>query len=69
MTTAALHKLTRARAALVVTQPFWGVLALNMKLIEEPGLGTMATDGEFDRLRSAIRPQSQRPRVARRDCP
>ena len=46
MTTAALHKLTRARAALVVTQPFWGVLALNMKLIEEPGLGTMATDGK-----------------------
>lgn len=44
----ALKKLTRARSALVVTQPFWGCLALNLKVEIKTDLrfGTMATDGE-----------------------
>ena len=42
----ALRKLTRARAALVVTQPFWGVLALNLRPVERTDVDTMGTDGE-----------------------
>lgn len=42
----ARQKLTRARAGLVVQQPFWGVLALNLRPIERADIETMGTDGE-----------------------
>ena len=37
--------LQKARAQLVLTQPFFGTLARRLRLTETPGLGTMATDG------------------------
>lgn len=44
MTTAA-QKLTKARANLVMLHPFFGSLALRMKLVEEPGIKTADCDG------------------------
>ncbi len=41
-----LEKLTRARAALIVAQPFFGALALHLRLEESEDVETMATDGE-----------------------
>ena len=38
-------KLTKARTRLVLSQPFFGSLALRMGLIENPGIETMATNG------------------------
>ena len=38
-------KLTKARTRLVLSQPFFGSLALRMGLIENPAIETMATDG------------------------
>lgn len=42
----ALHKITRARSALVTGNPFYGCLALYMQVIERPDIQTMATDGK-----------------------
>ena len=44
-TARALHKIARARSALVITQPFWGCLALQLEVVERPDVETMATDG------------------------
>lgn len=41
----ALARITKARVALVTSQPFFGVLALQMGAIEERSIPTMATDG------------------------
>lgn len=41
----ALKRITKARIALVTSQPFFGVLALQMDAIEEYGIPTMATNG------------------------
>ncbi len=38
-------KLTKARTRLVLSQPFFGSLALRMGLIENPAIETMATNG------------------------
>ena len=38
-------KILRARSALIITQPFWGVLSMNLRL-QEAQIPTMATDGE-----------------------
>lgn len=41
-----MHKLiTKARAALILSQPFFGALALRLKVVEAPGIETMAVDG------------------------
>lgn len=40
-------KLEKARALLVLDQPFFGVLALRMKMVEEAAVPTMATNGEL----------------------
>lgn len=42
---AALHHLERARAHLIIHQPFFGVLALRLKLVEDPNRKTLAVDG------------------------
>ena len=39
-------KLTRARATLILDQPFFGALALRLPLIEDSGVKTMAVDGK-----------------------
>jgi predicted metal-dependent peptidase len=39
------HKLTKARAGLVLDNPFFGALALRLTTEEKPGLDTVATDG------------------------
>lgn len=41
----ALLRLTRARTAMLQSQRFWGSLAIRLKLVERPKLGTMQTDG------------------------
>lgn len=41
----ALHKITRARSALITSQPFFGCLALGLEVVERADVGTMATDG------------------------
>lgn len=40
------EKLTRARAALIMSQPFFATLALHLDLIEDASCGTMWTDGK-----------------------
>ena len=40
------QKLTKARTRLILSQPFFGSLALRMALIEQPDIDTMATDGK-----------------------
>lgn len=42
----AFFKLTKARIALITEQPFWGALALRLRLVEEPSIKTLAVDGE-----------------------
>lgn len=39
-------KMTKARSGLVLSHPFFGSLALRLRIEESPGIGTMATDGE-----------------------
>lgn len=39
-------QLTRARTGLVLDQPFYGMLALRLQLVEEPGIPTAAVDGK-----------------------
>lgn len=46
MNNTVLQQLTRARTALVLDQPFFGVLALRLKLVEEPSVKTAAIDGK-----------------------
>lgn len=41
----AMERVMQARVALVLDQPFFGVLALRLKLVEDPGCGTAWTDG------------------------
>lgn len=43
---AVLDKLTKARAGLILDQPFFGALALRLKLIENNQLPTLAVDGK-----------------------
>lgn len=43
--TAPLERVQRARTALVLDHPFFGVLALRLRLIEDASIPTMATDG------------------------
>lgn len=38
-------RLTKARTALVLSQPFWGALSLRLEIKEEPGCKTAYTDG------------------------
>ncbi len=38
-------QITKARAALIMTQPFFGSLALRLKVVEAPAVKTMAVDG------------------------
>ena len=38
-------KLTKARAGLILDQPFFGALSLRLKMEEKPGFGTVGTDG------------------------
>ena len=41
-----MHKLiTRARAALILSQPFFGALAMRLKVVEAPQIDTMVVDG------------------------
>jgi len=42
----ALARIKGARSALILSQPFWGCLSLNLKLQERPDIDTAATDGE-----------------------
>lgn len=39
-------RIANARSALLVSEPFWGTLALNLAVTERPDVDTMATDGE-----------------------
>lgn len=41
----ARQKVQAARTALVLDQPFFGVLALRLRVVEDPGCGTAWTDG------------------------
>lgn len=41
-----LKKLTKARAALILDEPFFGALALRLRLVEENSLPTLAVDGK-----------------------
>lgn len=41
----AMQKMTKARAALILDQRFFGSLALKLRMIEDPTCGTMWTDG------------------------
>ena len=43
MTAAA--RIAKGRAALLLREPFWGVLALQLNVVERPDVETMATDG------------------------
>ena len=45
MQSEARARVTRARTSLVLDQPFFGVLALRLRLVEDPGCGTAWTDG------------------------
>ena len=42
----AREKIIAARVGLVLDQPFFGVLALRLKVVEDPGCGTAWTDGQ-----------------------
>lgn len=42
----ALDALTKARTALIIDQPFFGTLAMRLKLVEDRGIGTLATEGK-----------------------
>ena len=42
----ALEELTKARSLLVLDHCFWGMLAMRLKMVEEPLCDTLATDGE-----------------------
>lgn len=42
----ALDALTRARAALLIEQPFFGTLAMRLKLSEDRSISTLATDSQ-----------------------
>lgn len=46
MDQSARNKIGKARAQLLIAQPFFGSLALRLQLEETPGLGTMGTDGK-----------------------
>lgn len=46
MNPAARQKLTIARSQLLLTQPFFGVLALRLKLVENNAIPTLAVDGK-----------------------
>ena len=39
--------LTRARAAMIMAQPFWGALALRLQLREDPKIKTLQVDGVY----------------------
>jgi len=39
-------RMVRARASLIQKHPFWGTLAMHLRLVEDPGCGTMWVDGE-----------------------
>ena len=54
----------KARAALLVGAPFWGVLSLRLAPVEDPSIKTMQTDGVIDPLQPRLR---CRP-LARRAC-
>lgn len=41
----ALKAMLRARTQLIVREPFFGHLALQLQLVERPGMGTMGVDG------------------------
>lgn len=43
----ALDALTKARATLLLDQPFFGTLAMRLKLIEDRSIGTLATNGQL----------------------
>lgn len=43
----ARDKMIRARTKLILSQPFFGALAMGLALEEAPGLGSMATDGKL----------------------
>lgn len=45
MSMTAKQKVQAARTTLVLDQPFFGVLALRLKIVEDPGCGTAWTDG------------------------
>lgn len=45
MNTEAANKMTRARASLILDQPFFGMLALRLHLVEDEKIKTLATDG------------------------
>src|ERR1700754_149902 len=38
-------RMTKARAALITSQPFFGTLALYLNIVEQESCGTMAVDG------------------------
>lgn len=46
MNEAAKAKLTRARATLILDQPFFGALALRLPLVEDEGVKTLSVDGK-----------------------
>lgn len=46
MTTKAMAAITRSRSRLILTQPFWGTLALYLDLQETSEIPTMATNGK-----------------------
>jgi len=46
----AVDKLTKARTALVLDFPFYGSLALRLRLVADPGVDTAATDGKSVRF-------------------
>lgn len=39
-------RIANARSALLISEPFWGTLALDLTVVERPDVETMATDGE-----------------------
>jgi predicted metal-dependent peptidase len=43
--TAAADLFAKARAALLVNAPFWGVLSLRLAPVEDPSIETMETNG------------------------
>src|ERR1700681_3286445 len=45
MNTPAFDRITRARSRLILSQPFYGTLALYLTLHESDDIPTMATDG------------------------
>ena len=42
----AAHKLTVARSQLILSQPFFGMLALRLRLVERADIKTLAVDGK-----------------------